>query len=114
METEFITLIDAIILIIKNNVSDIIHIKMYFSVLIFTFISIKTVDYFNGKQTVAALMKRIITLIVSLIFGFFYYLNEVKDISILLNAAALAIISYDWAVKSILEKHHIGYRKDNV
>ena len=82
------------------------------SVNVLVYVVIKIVDYLNGAKKVPLGLKRIITLVCTIILAVIYKLLTDIDNYILLNSSICAPVIYSWIIKPILKKIGVGYKTD--
>lgn len=99
--------IEQLISIIFNN----FNIPYIISINIFTYTIIKIVDYFNGQKKVSCGLKRVILLICTIVLAILYKLLTNIENEVLLNSSISAPVIYSWAIKPIVEKFGVGYKK---
>lgn len=75
-----------------------------------TYFTIKIIDEINKDNKVKTWTKRIVLLIFILLTGVVYYIIG-KDISILINSAVLAPVTWSWIFKPICKKLGIDYKQ---
>lgn len=80
------------------------------NVLVYTIIKIISVV---SKETISKLIKIIITILVSVCFGFLYWKVTDNSASIVLNSCICATLIWDWFLKPILGKLKIDYNGTN-
>lgn len=89
----------------------IFSLEYMFSVIVASYLVIKLVDVLNGKKAVPSWMKRLITCLVGTIL--FMAFVEFTDITVqcLIASFFSAVFVYDIAIKVIIKKLNIDYRK---
>lgn len=89
----------------------IFSLEYMFSVIVATYFIIKTVDRFNGNKKVSSGVKCSITCVVGIImlFGFLKLTDETFEC--LITSFFAALFTYDKAIKILVEKFKIGYKK---
>lgn len=76
-----------------------------------TYIAIKFIDELNGAKLPTTLQKRIVLVLMCIIFGIiYYYINETKLI-IIVNSCIVAPIAWGWLAKPIASRLGIDYKK---
>lgn len=90
---------------------DIFSLEYMFSVIVASYLTIKMVDVLNGKKVVPSWLKRLITCLVGV--SLFIVFAKFTDVTIqcLIASFFSAVFVYDTAIKVIIEKFNIGYRK---
>lgn len=94
--------------IILNN----FDIAYIISVNVLVYAVIKIFDYLNGTKKVPLRVKRIITLICTIILAIIYKLFTDIDNYVLLNSSICAPVIYSWIIKPIIKKIGLGYKTD--
>lgn len=93
------------------RIFSIFSIEYMFTVIMASYLTIKVVDFFNGSRIVPAWLKRTITFIVGI--GAFFVFKTFTDVSVqcLIASFFAALFVYDSAIKFIIKKFKIDYRK---
>lgn len=90
---------------------EVFSLEYMFSVIVATYFVIKLVDVLNGDKIVPSWAKSLITCIVGMIlFVVFYFLTE-ETFECLITSFFAAVFAYDKAIKFLIEKFNVGYRK---
>ena len=90
---------------------EIFSLEYMFSVIVASYLIIKLVDVLNGDSIVPTWMKRVITCVVgALLFIIFIKFTDVTLQSLIASFFS-AIFVYDTAIKVIIQKFNIDYRK---
>lgn len=89
----------------------IFSLEYMFSVIVASYLVIKLVDALNGKKVVPTWLKRLITCLVGAVF--FVVFVKFTDVTVqcLMASFFSAVFIYDAAIKVIIKKFNIGYRK---
>lgn len=89
----------------------IFSLEYMFSVIVASYLVIKLVDVLNGKKVVPTWLKRLITCLVGAVF--FVVFVKFTDVTVqcLMASFFSAVFVYDAAIKVIIKKFNIGYRK---
>lgn len=89
----------------------IFSLEYMFSVIVASYLVIKFIDTLNGNRIVPSWMKRMITCLVGA--GLFIIFMRFTDTTLqsLIASFFSAIFVYDTAIKVIIKKFNIGYRK---
>ena len=90
---------------------DIFSLEYMFSVIIASYLVIKLVDVINGEKVVPTWMKRVITFIVGVIFFVVFMKFTDETVQCLMASFFSAVFVYDTAIKVIIRKFNIDYRK---
>lgn len=90
---------------------DIFSIEYMFSVIVATYLAIKTVDVLNGEKIVPSWAKCLITCLMGAILFVVFYLFTEESFERLVTSFFAAVFAYDKAIKVLIEKFKIGYRK---
>lgn len=90
---------------------EIFSLEYMFSVIVASYLTIKVVDYFNGDKIVPSWLKRTITCIVGAVL--FIVFLEFTDVTLqcLIASFFSAVFVYDSAIKVLIRKLNIDYRK---
>ena len=80
-------------------------------VILTSYFLIKIIDYFNGVRQVPTWIKRVITFVVG--FGYIVFFKQVSDITIqcLASSFFVALFIYDGAIKYLIKKFDVDYKK---
>lgn len=94
-----------------DKIFDIFSLEYIFSVIIASYFMIKIVDVINGKSVVPSWLKRAITFLIGAIL--FIIFREYTDVSVqsLIASFFSALFIYDAAIKTLIKKFNIDYRK---
>lgn len=90
---------------------DIFSLEYMFSVIIASYLVIKLVDVINGEKVVPTWMKRVITFIVGVILFVVFIKFTDETVQCLMASFFSAVFVYDTAIKVIIRKFNIDYRK---
>ena len=90
---------------------DIFSLEYMFSVIIASYLVIKLVDIINGEKVVPTWMKRVITFIVGVILFVVFMKFTDETAQCLMASFFSAVFVYDTAIKVIIRKFNIDYRK---
>jgi hypothetical protein len=90
---------------------DIFSLEYMFSVIIASYLVIKLVDVINGEKVVPTWMKRVITFIVGVILFVVFMKFTDETVQCLMASFFSAVFVYDTAIKVIIRKFNIDYRK---
>ena len=104
---DFITIIIDIVNQILTN----FDLSYMFTINTMVYITIKTIDEFNGNKKVNTLTKRIVLLIAIILMFIMYKLNGYTNNIILINSSILAPVFWSWILKPICDKMGIGYKQ---
>lgn len=90
---------------------EIFSLEYMFSVIVASYLVIKFIDAINGKGAVPTWAKRLVTCIVGIIL--FVVFIKFTDITVqcLMASFFSAVFIYDTAIKFIIKKFNIDYRK---
>ena len=90
---------------------DIFSIEYIICVILTSYFIIKLVDYVNGVKEVPVWVKRIITFVVG--GGYILFFKEVSDVTMqcLVSSFFAALFIYDGAIKYLIKKFDIDYKK---
>lgn len=94
-----------------EKIFSIFSLEYLVSVVIASYLCIKGVDFINGKRRVPTWMKRLITFIVGGVLFIVFKKNTEISIECLITSFFSAIFIYDTAIKFLIKKFNIGYRK---
>jgi len=90
---------------------DIFSLEYMFSVIMASYLVIKLVDVINGEKVVPTWMKRVITFIVGVILFVVFMKFTDETVQCLMASFFSAVFVYDTAIKVIIRKFNIDYRK---
>lgn len=90
---------------------DIFSLEYMFSVIMASYLVIKLVDVINGEKVVPTWMKRVITFIVGVILFVVFRKFTDETVQCLMASFFSAVFVYDTAIKVIIRKLNIDYRK---
>lgn len=97
--------------LIYNKIFETFCVEYIFCVILATYLFLKVVDYFNGDDCVPTWLKRVTTFLVgSIMLLLFKIFSDVAFESLMASYFA-AIFVYDTAIKYILKKLDIDYKK---
>ena len=94
------------------KLTELISLEYTFSVIIATYLLIKAVDFLNKEKSVTPVWRRVISILAGA--GLFWVFKIYTEIGVqtLITSYLFAIFVYDIAIKHILDKLKIAYRKD--
>lgn len=97
--------------VLIEKVFGIFSLEYMFSVIVASYLVIKLVDTINGERVVPTWLKRLITCLVGAVF--FVVFAKFTDVTIqcLMASFFSAVFVYDTAIKVIIKKFNIDYRK---
>lgn len=97
--------------VLIEKVFGIFSLEYMFSVIVASYLVIKFVDTINGERVVPTWLKRLITCLVGAVF--FVVFAKFTDVTIqcLMASFFSAVFVYDTAIKVIIKKFNIDYRK---
>lgn len=104
---DFITIVIDIVNQILTN----FDLGYMFTINTLVYITIKTIDEFNGDKKVNTLTKRIMLLIAIILMFIIYKLDGYTNNIILVNSSILAPVFWSWILKPIFNKLGIGYKQ---
>ena len=90
---------------------DIFSLEYMFSVIIASYLVINLVDVINGEKVVPTWMKRVITFIVGVILFVVFIKFTDETVQCLMASFFSAVFVYDTAIKVLIRKFNIDYRK---
>jgi hypothetical protein len=90
---------------------EVFSVEFMFSVIVASYFVIKLVDTLNGKRIIPTWLKRVITCLVGMVlFVVFYKFTEITLQSLIASFFS-AIFVYDTAIKTLMQKFNIDYKK---
>lgn len=97
--------------VLFSKLFEIFSLEYMFSVIVASYLTIKLVDVLNGERVVPSWMKRVITCLIGAIL--FIVFAKFTDVTLqcLIASFFSAVFVYDTAIKVIIKKLNIGYRK---
>lgn len=97
--------------VLIEKIFGIFSLEYMFSVIVASYLVIKLVDALNGEKVVPTWLKRLITCLVGAVF--FVVFAKFTDVTVqcLMASFFSAVFVYDTAIKVIIKKFNIGYRK---
>ena len=97
--------------VLIEKIFGIFSLEYMFSVIVASYLVIKLVDALNGERVVPTWLKRLITCLVGAVF--FVVFAKFTDVTIqcLMASFFSAVFVYDTAIKVIIKKFNIDYRK---
>lgn len=97
--------------VLFSKLFEIFSLEYMFSVIVASYLTIKLVDVLNGERVVPSWMKRGITCLIGAIL--FVVFKKFTDVTVecLIASFFSAVFVYDTAIKVIIKKLNIGYRK---
>jgi hypothetical protein len=96
---------------IITKLMEVISLEYSFSVIIATFLVLKTVDLLNGERVLRTIWKQIITMVVGVIMFVVFRKYTTVPTQTLIASYFFAIFVYDVAIKTLLRKLRAGYRE---
>lgn len=94
-----------------SKLFSIFSIEYMFVVILASYLLIKLIDYINGVKDVPTWQKRVVTFVVGVIaFVVFYFMGN-TSFECLIASYFAALFVYDTAVKFLLDKLGIEYKK---
>lgn len=92
---------------------EIFSLPYMFSVICCSYFVIKLIDYFNGERAVPCWLKRTVTFFIgALFFGIFVAFTDISC-ECLISSYFCAVFTYDAAIKVLIKKLSIDYKKDD-
>lgn len=97
--------------VLIERIFGIFSLEYMFSVIVASYLVIKLVDALNGERVVPTWLKRLITCLVGAVF--FVVFVKFTDVTVqcLMASFFSAVFVYDTAIKVIIKKFNIDYRK---
>ena len=97
--------------VLFSKLFEIFSLEYMFSVIVASYLTIKLVDVLNGNRVVPSWLKRLITCLVGAVL--FIVFAKFTDVTVqcLIASFFSAVFVYDTAIKVIIKKFNIGYRK---
>lgn len=97
--------------VLIERIFGIFSLEYMFSVIVASYLVIKLVDVLNGERVVPTWLKRLITCLVGAVF--FVVFAKFTDVTVqcLMASFFSAVFVYDMAIKVIIKKFNIDYRK---
>lgn len=97
--------------VLIERIFGIFSLEYMFSVIVASYLVIKLVDALNGEKVVPTWLKRLITCLVGAVF--FVVFAKFTDVTVqcLMASFFSAVSVYDMAIKVIIKKFNIDYRK---
>lgn len=90
---------------------EVFSLEYMFSVIVASYLVIKLVDALNGEKVVPSWLKRLITCVVGAILFIVFVEFTGVTVQCLIASFFSAVFIYDTAIKVIIKKFNIGYRK---
>lgn len=94
-----------------DRLFEVFSLEYMFTVIMASYAVISTVDYFNGERVIPTWLKRTITAIIGAVSVILFKLWTNVEISCLIASYFAAVFVYDTAIKFLLKKLDINYRK---
>lgn len=97
--------------VLVERILGIFSLEYMFSVIVASYFVIKLVDTLNGERVVPTWLKRLITCLVGAVF--FVAFVKFTDVTVqcLMASFFSAVFVYDTAIKVIIKRFNIDYRK---
>jgi hypothetical protein len=93
-----------------NSLDQIFNLGYYISVVVGVYLILKLIDYLNKEKVLTEPIKQIVTVLTGFVFGLiFYYIGD--SIKALIPSFLFSIFSYDYAIKYLLRKTRLSYKK---
>ena len=86
---------------------------LIFLINVITYIVIKIIDDNNGNKIPTTWQKRIVMIIVSIIWGVLYYFLVDVKLIVIINSIIVAPVAWSWLAKPIASKFGIDYKQKN-
>lgn len=94
-----------------NKLLDVFSLEYMFSVIVATYFVLKIVDAFNGDRAIPTWAKRLCTLLIgAVLFGVFIKFTD-TSVQCLTASFFAAIFVYDIAIKELIKKVNLDYKK---
>lgn len=90
---------------------EIFSLEYMFSVIVATYLTIKLVDVLNGDKIVPSWAKCLITCLMGVAMLLVFYFFTEETFECLITSFFAAVFAYDKAIKFLIEKFNVGYRK---
>ena len=97
--------------VLFEKLFEVFSLEYMFSVIVASYLVIKTVDTLNGKRVVPSWGKCLATCIVGAALFFVFYLFTEETFERLITSFFAAVFTYDKAIKFLIEKFNVGYKK---
>lgn len=97
--------------ILFDRLFSILSLEYMFSVIVASYFAIKLVDLLNGNKVIPSWLKCTITCIMGVILFAVFCLFTDETVECLITSFFAALFTYDKAVKFLIEKFNVGYRK---
>lgn len=94
-----------------SKLFEIFSVEYMFSVIVASYLVIKLVDFLNKEKVVPSWAKCLITCIVGVTLFVVFYLFTEETLECLITSFFAAVFAYDKAIKFLIEKFNVGYRK---
>lgn len=86
-------------------------IEYIFTVILATYLTIKLIETLYSKMPLPTWVKKVTTIVIGLLsFGVFVWLTDIP-METMLSSYFAALFLYDYAIKWLLEKFNVNYRK---
>lgn len=97
--------------VLIERIFGIFSLEYMFSVIVASYLVIKLVDALNGEKVVPTWLKRLITCLVGAVFFVVFAKFTDATVQCLMASFFSAVSVYDTAIKVIIKKFNIDYRK---
>lgn len=97
--------------VIFAKLFEVFSMEYMFSVIVAAYLTIKIVDAFNGDRVVPSWAKCLVTCIMGAVLFVVFYIFTEETFECLIASFFAAVFAYDKAVKFLIEKFNMGYRK---
>lgn len=96
---------------IITKLFEMISVGYFASVIILSFLVIKVLDSLNKEKVVPTWLKRVVTLLVGVVLFFLFRKFTEVSFEVLFTSYLFAVFVYDAAIKLLIEKLKLDYRK---
>lgn len=94
-----------------DKLFSIFSLEFMFAVIMGTYFVIKIIDFFNGDKVIPTWVKRVVTFSVGVLAFVVFKMFTGVSVECLIASFFAAVFIYDVAIKIIIKKFNIDYRK---
>lgn len=96
---------------ISTRIFEALSLDYMFSVILASYLVIKSIDALNGERSIPSWVKRMVTCVVGAVLFVIYREFTDVDLQCLITSFFSAVFVYDTAIKVLIEKLNAGYKK---
>lgn len=94
-----------------DKIFEMFSLEYIFSVIVASYLIIKAIDFLNGVKKVPVWAKRVVTFTVGMALFWVFRVYTDYSISCLITSYFASVFMYDTAIRVIIQKLKMGYKK---